>query len=224
MGESNALDEIEFLKAADGALKTLYRSDASIIKTSTDERAAAHRLAVYLEPSFSGMDVDCDYNPFGEGPGHEALPGIQDCNDQKGADWLVPDILVHERRTDGGEKLAVFEVRVETALDDCDRLKLEGMTSKPSLAAVLSLTTPWQEITSSWWSPEIRSRSSGATAFRGAASWTIPLALRKRTKLMPPSTLTSCTHPSRWTSSPTFSFRSARESGFCIDGGSEQRG
>jgi hypothetical protein len=119
-----------FLKVTEDALRTVYERDIDLIGPKANERAVAHRLAVYLEPSFEGMNVDCEYNWYGEELGPKQLPGIGNCSEGKETDWIVPDILIHARKSKDEGNLAVFEIKSGSKLDDCDKLKLEGMTSK----------------------------------------------------------------------------------------------
>lgn len=120
----------DFLKATDAALKTVYERDIDLIGLKANERAIAHRFAVYLESSFEGKDVDCEYNRYGGELGPQQLPGIEKCKEGKEMDWIIPDIIIHARKSRGKENLAVFEIKAGTNLDDCDKLKLQGMTSK----------------------------------------------------------------------------------------------
>ena len=78
-----------------------------------------------------------------------------------------------------------------------------GIISKPFLATFASLTTPAHLTTSSGWSAFTTSVTSLATAFFGAVTWTIPVLFLTRTKLIPPRSLTSWTHPYTVTVSPS---------------------
>jgi hypothetical protein len=119
-----------FLKATDDAVKGVYENDLELVDSKADERAIAHRFAVYLESSFPEMNVDCEYNRYGEEPSPEQLPGIEECKEGKESGWIIPDILVHVRKSKDGDNLAVFEIKSGSELDECDKLKLMGMTSR----------------------------------------------------------------------------------------------
>ena len=120
----------DFLRATEDALRTVYERDIDLVGLKASERAIAHRFAVYLESSFTEMSVDCEYNQYGEELGPKQLPGIETCIERKETGWIIPDILIHVRNSKDGENLAVFEIKSGSELDDCDRLKLQGMTSK----------------------------------------------------------------------------------------------
>ena len=120
----------DFLKATEDALRTVYERDIDLVGLKANERAVAHRFAVYLESSFAEMNVDCGYNQYGEELSSKQLPGTEKCVETKDADWIIPDILIHVRKSQDGGNLAVLEVKSGSELDDCDKLKLQGMTSK----------------------------------------------------------------------------------------------
>jgi hypothetical protein len=59
------------------------------------ERPISHRLGFYLQFLFNGYNVDCEYNKHLEGS--KMIDGS----------LAIPDILVHRRRTDDDNLLAV---------------------------------------------------------------------------------------------------------------------
>ena len=120
----------EFLTNMEIAIAETYRNDRDLIGLRVNERALAHRFALYMEPLFKGWNIDCEYNRYGDELGPKTLSGIEGCERRKETDWIVPDILIHKRRSKDKENLAVFEIKSESALDNCDRLKLKGMTSQ----------------------------------------------------------------------------------------------
>jgi len=124
------MESDDFLKATDEAVNRVFENDLELIGSDANERAIAHRFAVYLEPSFPGMNVDCEYVRTDEESSPEQIPGIEECNEGKEAGWIIPDVLVHARKSKGEVNLAVFEVKSCSGLDECDRLKLKGMTSR----------------------------------------------------------------------------------------------
>jgi len=120
----------DFLKATEDAVRSVYETDIDLVGSKANGRAITHRFAVYLEPSFPDMNVDCEYNPSGEELSPKQLPGIEKCKEGKETDWIIPDILIHVRKSEDEDNLAVFEIKSGSELDECDRLKLMGMTSE----------------------------------------------------------------------------------------------
>jgi len=44
------------------AIELLIKKDARLLKIDINERSITHKLALYLQDSFKGWDVDCEYN------------------------------------------------------------------------------------------------------------------------------------------------------------------
>jgi hypothetical protein len=126
----SAMELDDFLKATEVAVRGVFESDIDLIDSKANEEAIAHRFAVYLESSFPEMNVDCEYNRYGEELSPEQLPGIEKCKEGKETGWIIPDILVHVRKSKEEDNLAVFEIKSGSELDECDKLKLMGMTMK----------------------------------------------------------------------------------------------
>lgn len=124
------MERADFLDATDGALRRVYERDPELVGAKANERAIAHRLSVYLESAFVGLNVDCEYNKYGDDLRTKLLPGMEKCMEGKENDWIVPDVLIHDRKAADGLNVAVLEIKLGSRLDDCDKLKLEGMTSK----------------------------------------------------------------------------------------------
>jgi hypothetical protein len=124
------LETKDFLEVTDSAIRSVYRNDIQLIELKVNERAVAHRLAVYLERLISGWDVDCEYNRYGKSLDPKKLPGIEECKKDKPTDWIIPDILIHVRHSEDRDNFAVFEIKLGQALDQCDKMKLIGMTAK----------------------------------------------------------------------------------------------
>lgn len=128
------MDQQEFLKKADDAVRLVYKNDFDLLELDANERAIAHRLGVYLEPSFKRGDVqftvDCEYNRYGEELTPKSLSGIEICkNSENPTDSIVPDILIHIRKSCDKDNLAAFEIKSNGTLSECDHLKLAGLTS-----------------------------------------------------------------------------------------------
>jgi hypothetical protein len=113
--------------AINGAI-TLLQAEKRPLQPGVNERAFAHRLAVHMEGSFPGWDVDCEYNKHGMNI--KALEGIQACDEQKKTDRIYPDIIVHKRTNDSPieENLLVIEMKRNDACDPCDERKLQLLT------------------------------------------------------------------------------------------------
>lgn len=82
-----------------------------------------------MEPSFKGWNVDCEYNRHGNedlNPKH--LEGIEGCLERKTTDWIIPDIIIHQRGSKDRNNLVVFEIKCNDKLDNCDIQKLIGLT------------------------------------------------------------------------------------------------
>jgi hypothetical protein len=124
------MDEGNLLKKVDLALRVFYDNDSNLLEIDANERTVAHRFALYLEFLFEGRNVDCEYNRYGDELGPKTLPGIEHCNSRKETDWIIPDILIHTRKSRDKDNLAVFEIKVGKVMDLCDERKLSGMTKK----------------------------------------------------------------------------------------------
>ncbi len=124
------MEQADFLAKVDEAIRKVYENDRDLIDLKANERAIAHRLAVYLEETDSGKTVDCEYNRYGSVTDPKALPGVEHCKEDKETDWIIPDILIHMRRSEDKNNLAVFEIKSNSKLDECDKKKLAGLTLK----------------------------------------------------------------------------------------------
>ncbi|MGA2162566.1 MAG: hypothetical protein ABSG28_10305 [Methanoregula sp.] len=88
----------DILNRITSALYEFKEKDIILLDLTADERAATHRIAIYLEKQFPDWDVDCEYNR--KGRIRKGLPDIGS---------VRPDIVIHHRDTD--ENLLVFEVK-----------------------------------------------------------------------------------------------------------------
>ncbi|MHB8568093.1 MAG: hypothetical protein ACYC7D_15930 [Nitrososphaerales archaeon] len=120
----------DFVRATETAIRNVYKNDIDLIGLKVNERAIAHRFAVYLETLFTGNNIDCEYNRYGEELSPKELSGIAHCRGTKETDWIIPDVLIHVRKSRERDNLSVFEIKSNGRLDYCDRKKLGGMTSK----------------------------------------------------------------------------------------------
>ncbi len=113
-------------RALNEALSTLLAKDAEILRTDVNERTISHRLAGYLEPHFSGWNVDCEYNRNHDDPKRLEIPRRKVPNDDTQARTVFPDIIIHKRGTD--DNLLVIEMKKTTSqeTDDFDLHKLKA--------------------------------------------------------------------------------------------------
>jgi hypothetical protein len=127
----SSLDKSQLLAKVHSAITSVYRHDHDLLDLDVNERAIAHRLAVYLEPIFAGWNIDCEYNRYGEELAPKTLPGIKICKHSKvPTDSIVPDILIHERKSKDKNNLVALEIKSNGSLTKCDHLKLQGLTSQ----------------------------------------------------------------------------------------------
>lgn len=104
------------------AAKKVCINDSELIRNKM-EWATAHRLAVYIENSFPGFNVDCEYNKMGSDfdPKHDSYDRHK-----------RPDIVIHRRgRIELEHNLLVIEIKLENDQDD-DEQKLVDFTSPPN--------------------------------------------------------------------------------------------
>jgi hypothetical protein len=83
------------------AIQKVQINDDALIQKKM-EWATAHRLAVYLEESFPGWNIDCEYNKMGIGSNskHDSL-----------GNHKRPDIIIHKReRIEKGDNLLLIEI------------------------------------------------------------------------------------------------------------------
>lgn len=106
---------VEVLNALNSALYDFKERDSQLLELTADERAATHRIAVYLEKYFPGWYVDCEYNR--KNKNIKELPGIG---------IVRPDIIVHYRDT--SSNLLVIEVKKGMRNAQNDRCKLIEFT------------------------------------------------------------------------------------------------
>ena len=101
----------------------LLQSDAYLLRVDVNERAIAHRLAIYVQNAFPDWHVDCEYNRDGHDP-KEIDFGSGDDGEQ--GSRVYPDVIVHRRGT--AENFVVFELKKSSnpEPDERDFLKLHG--------------------------------------------------------------------------------------------------
>jgi hypothetical protein len=116
----------EIKRRVELALSVFRECEAEIIARNPSERSLTHRLAVHLESSFPGWNVDCEFNRIGTIPKkvHMYAPSLVGTASEE-AITVFPDIIVH-RRGEAGPNLLVIEAKKATSQigDEFDKLKL----------------------------------------------------------------------------------------------------
>lgn len=116
--------------ALNEALRTLLEKDAYILRMDINERSISHKLAIYLEPFFSGWSVDCEYNRNHDCKKTLDIQRRNVPNDDTQARTVFPDIIVHRRG--GDDNLLVIEMKKTSSQenDDFDLQKLNAFRSQ----------------------------------------------------------------------------------------------
>lgn len=111
-------DPVYVHEAVENAIRTLWERDGDLLRCGAHEQAITHRLALYMEPFFPNMHVDCEYN--------------RDMSETKRINGVVvrPDIIVHQRGT--ANNLVALEVKTDHshASRGTDREKLKALRNE----------------------------------------------------------------------------------------------
>jgi len=111
----------ELSNKVDLAVDMFFARDSKLLDINAAEWAVAHRLAVYLEKTLKGWNIDCEYNRVGQAGNTK--------HNEEGA-CKRPDISVHHRgKREKEHNLLVIEVKIRNTPDDYRKLK--GFTSPP---------------------------------------------------------------------------------------------
>jgi|CZKS01.1.fsa_nt_gi hypothetical protein len=98
----------------ENALQHLTRHDRHLLENDLSERCIASRLAMHLQAAFPDHSVDVEYNRQGDIPKRLGLPDeYANFRDEDGRALVVPDVIVHQRGSDGPNVL-VLEVKKTT--------------------------------------------------------------------------------------------------------------
>ena len=113
----------------ENALREFFCKDDDLLCRDVNERSVTHKLAEHLQRQFKGLNVDCEYNRYGDDDPKRLVvaPGSTqtDCVEAK---TVYPDIIVHKRGHDCSNEL-VIEVKKSNGRDaSCDMDKLSGFT------------------------------------------------------------------------------------------------
>ncbi len=104
------------------AIATLRDKDNFLLKHDISEWAISHKLAVYLNDKFPGLDVDCEYNGYANADNHKKYlmilhSRLKDLGQLRDSDSdgellkrsVFPDIIVHKRGKNSN--LLIIEVK-----------------------------------------------------------------------------------------------------------------
>ncbi len=65
---STCAGDVETADRVIECVRQLLQSDAYLLRVDVNERAIAHRLAIYVQNAFPDWHVDCEYNRDGHDP------------------------------------------------------------------------------------------------------------------------------------------------------------
>ena len=103
-------------EALNNSTNQLIRSDSEILINDINERSISHKLAIYLEPYFSGWNIDCEYNRNHDDPKRLNIKKRDIQSDDTQATTVYPDIIIHRRGTN--DNLLVIEMKKTTSTED----------------------------------------------------------------------------------------------------------
>jgi hypothetical protein len=120
MKQNETLDTVHVARIVDLCLERLLTNDRYLLIHNVSERAITHRLAVYLEQTFLGWHVDCEYNR-----NVDAVKRIHRIIGRKlPEDDVYPDIIVHRRGNHESNLLAIEVKKANNLNTDWDIAKL----------------------------------------------------------------------------------------------------
>ena len=137
-------DEIK--RIVKSSLQKLRRMDKDLLDININERTVTHKLAEYLQEQFPEFNVDCEYNRYrnyikrirNEQDRSNAISNLSDIElakliwENKDADTIYPDIIVHNRGTQDNNIL-IIEVKKTSNRDtgDFDKEKIKELMNRP---------------------------------------------------------------------------------------------
>lgn len=138
------MKDLEIKKRIERALSVVLKDDAYLLQNDINERTIAHKLATYLQCTFSEYHVDCEYNGNVLQDNSKKyikvlkeklqrlglLKEEEEMIDKEIIERSVyPDIIIHKRDT--SENLCIIEIKKSTSKisSDYDVLKLKCYTS-----------------------------------------------------------------------------------------------
>jgi len=137
-------DELE--RIVKSSLMKLRNLDKKLLEIKVNERTITHKLAEYLQQNFLEYNVDCEYNRYRDyakriRTQHDRSREINNLSntelakliwENKEADTIYPDIIIHNRGTQEGNIL-VIEVKKSSNLNtaESDKEKIEELMRRP---------------------------------------------------------------------------------------------
>jgi hypothetical protein len=133
--EAMAANGNDIKQKIETSVLSLINKDSYLLKHDANERAIAHRLALYLEPKFAGWDVDCEYNrDCHDKPKKLPCYLLEEAErDETKEKTVIPDIIIHHRGPSNNNLLAIEIKTTSNSSDDRDNfdyLKLMAFKSK----------------------------------------------------------------------------------------------
>lgn len=128
------------------SLQKLRRLDKGLLDISVNERTITHKLAEYLQEHFPEFNVDCEYNRYenytkrirNKQDRSKIITNLNNIElakliwENKEADTIYPDIIVHIRGTQESNIL-IIEVKKSSNPDtgESDKEKIEELMNRP---------------------------------------------------------------------------------------------
>lgn len=122
-------EKLRIKNKIEASLKVLNDNDSILLENSVNERTISSKFAMYLQSQFD-LTVDHEYNKHGENA-RKVLMDIKECSKKKKSDYVIPDIIVHERKNDE-HNILVIEMKKKRK-DNCDIKKLEKFTEQSGI-------------------------------------------------------------------------------------------
>ena len=119
------------------AIAMVMEGDSDVVANGRNERAVAHRLALYLQNEFPRWHVDCEFNRQGRNRERKKVEAKRPSlpPSRKGSKYALvdPDVNIHKRGPDGPNLLAI-ELKVAGTADlKRDRAKLKAYLTESHL-------------------------------------------------------------------------------------------
>ena len=111
------------------ALREFFREDKDLLCLNVNERSITHKIAEHLQRQFDGLNVDCEYNRYGDDVKRLPVAPEPTRTDCLHAKTVYPDIIVHKRGCDSGNKLVVEVKKSNGGKASHDKNKLRKFTA-----------------------------------------------------------------------------------------------
>lgn len=122
------MNDNEIKKLLINSIRVLFEDDIYLLENDISERAITHRLAVCLEKNSSDFHIDCEYNGHAEKEHSKIIKMLRstaenlgiirekDRDDEIINRYVLPDIIVHERGSNGSEaNILIVEAKKSTS-------------------------------------------------------------------------------------------------------------